>query len=116
MVFEKPKNQNSMDNAGGMRAPSTGVGHPVVGSLGYLAPRVASAIAAPASGRGGQNLDAAFILADGGPRGYADPSFDAHLLPIGQWASAVREEWLSERSLQEILSTVVTNIDKVRNA
>ena len=29
--------------------------------------RVAAAIAAPASGTGGQNLDAAFTVADGGP-------------------------------------------------
>ena len=48
-----------------------------------------AAIAAPASGTGGQNLYAALIVADEGPSGRADPAFDAHLLPIGEWAAAV---------------------------
>ena len=51
-----------------------------------------AAIAAPASGAGGQKLDAALIVADGGPSGMADPAFDAHLLPIGEWATDVWEE------------------------
>ena len=77
--------------------------------------RAASAIAAPASGRGGQNFDAAFILVDAGPRGYADPAFDAHLLPIGQWASAVWGEWLPVRLMQKILTAAVAKIDKASN-
>lgn len=77
--------------------------------------RVAAAIAAPASGRGGQNLDAAVVLAEGGPKGYADPAFDAHLLSIGQWASAVWEEWMPGRSLQKIVSAGATQINKARN-
>lgn len=42
--------------------------------------RVAAAISSPATRRGGQNLDAALIVADGGPSGCADPALDAHLL------------------------------------
>ena len=53
---------------------------------------IASAIAAPVSGTRGQNLDAALIVADGGPSGMADPTFDARLLPTGEWATAVWEE------------------------
>ena len=45
---------------------------------------VAAAIASPASATGGQNIDAALILADGGPCGLAAPAFDAHILPIGE--------------------------------
>ena len=56
--------------------------------------RIAAAIAAPASGTGGQNLDAALIVADGGLSGMADPAFDVHPLPIGEWATAVWEERL----------------------
>ena len=51
--------------------------------------RIAAAIATPTSGTGGQNLDAALVLADGGPSGRADPKCDARLLPIGEWATAV---------------------------
>ena len=51
--------------------------------------RIVAAIAAPASDTGGQNLDVALILADGGPCGMVGLAFDAHLLPIGEWATAV---------------------------
>ena len=73
--------------------------------------RVAATIASP-SGNGGQDLDAALILADGGPKGYADPAFDAHVLPIGQWATAVWEDWLPRTSLQKSVSTAATNIER----
>ena len=51
--------------------------------------RVAVAACSPASGRGGEQIDLALMVADGGPRGSADPAFAAHLLPIGEWAAAV---------------------------
>lgn len=66
--------------------------------------RVAAAIAAPASGTGGQNLDAALIFADGGPSAMADPAFDAHLLPIGAWATAVWGERLPRESLHRMVA------------
>ena len=51
--------------------------------------RAVAAVAAPASGCGGQNLDAALLVADGGPRSHVDPAYDAHPLSIGEWATAV---------------------------
>ena len=53
--------------------------------------RTAAVIAAPESGVGGQNLDLALMLADGNARAGADPAFDAHPMPIGDWATAVWE-------------------------
>ena len=49
----------------------------------------AGAMAAPGEGAGGQNLDLALTLADGSATGRADPAYDAHMLPIGEWALAV---------------------------
>ena len=42
-------------------------------------------------------------IADGSAKGQADPAFDAHMLPIGEWANAVWEEWLPERSLERLI-------------
>ena len=33
----------------------------------------------------------------------ADPAFDAHLPPIGDWANAVWEEWVPEASLYRLV-------------
>ena len=74
--------------------------------------RVAVAIASPASGAGGQNLDAALIVADGGPSGCADPAFDAHLLPIGEWAAAVWSERLPLESLHRMVTKCKRQIAK----
>ena len=48
-----------------------------------------AAQAAPGAGIHGQNLDVALMLLDGAPKGRADPAFEAHGAPIGQWAMAV---------------------------
>ena len=45
--------------------------------------RAVAAVVAPASGCGGQNLDAALLVADGGPRSCVDPAYDAYVLSIG---------------------------------
>ena len=45
--------------------------------------RTAATIAAPESGKGGQDLDLALTLADENARAGADPAFDAHIMPIG---------------------------------
>ena len=37
--------------------------------------RAAAVAASPASGSGGRKMDTAFMIADGGPRGRADPAF-----------------------------------------
>ena len=61
--------------------------------------RTVAVVTSPASGACGQNLDTALMIADGGPRGRADPAYDAHDLPIGQWSMAVWEGWLPKHSL-----------------
>ena len=45
--------------------------------------RTTGTASSTAGGPGGQNLDIQLMMADGGPRGKADPAFDAHELPIG---------------------------------
>ena len=45
--------------------------------------------AGPASGPIGQEVDAALILVDGGPKGMADPAFPAQMAGTGHWAMAV---------------------------
>ena len=77
--------------------------------------RVAAAVSSPASGTGGRNLDAALIDADGGPTGCADPAFDAHLLPIGEWAAAVWNERLPLESMHRMVKTGKRQIAKARN-
>ncbi len=67
--------------------------------------RVAGAASAPAAGACGQNLDAALMIADGGVKGRADPAFDAHDLPIGQWAEAVWLQWLPMPSLLVLVAS-----------
>ena len=61
--------------------------------------RTAAVIAAPESGSGGQNLDLSLILADENARAGADPAFDAHTMPIGDWATAVWVAWMPERAM-----------------
>ena len=51
--------------------------------------RTDAVIAAPESGVRGQNLDLALMLADENARAGADLAFDAHLMPIGDCATAV---------------------------
>lgn len=64
--------------------------------------RLATAIVAPASGCGGQNLDIALMLADEHAKAGADPAFDAHLMPIGDWATAVWENWPPAEVLERV--------------
>ena len=42
----------------------------------------------------------AMILADGGPKGMADPAFPAHIATMGHWSMAIWERWLPRRHLQ----------------
>lgn len=66
----------------------------VASSLLHCQRRCAAAVAAPANGLAGQELDVALILADGGPKGKADPAFPAHIATICPWAMAVFEQWM----------------------
>ena len=61
--------------------------------------RAVAAAVSPKNGTGGQQLDIALMVADGGPKGKADLAFDAHTLPIGEWARAVWEERLPRPAL-----------------
>ena len=76
--------------------------------------RTAGAISAPASGRGGQNLDVALMLADEDARAGADPAFDAHLMPIGDWATAVWEGWMPER-MERLTAVAKKKLKKAKN-
>ena len=77
--------------------------------------RAAAVACAPASGTGGQNLDLALILADGGPRSMADPAFAAHLQPIGEWVAAVWEKWMPEAALERMVIDAKRRIAKARS-
>ena len=59
-----------------------------------------AAVTAPGFGSSGQNMDIALIFADGKAGGKADPAYDAHTMPIGQWAMAVWEH-LGERKVAQ---------------
>ena len=75
----------------------------------------AAAAAAPGAGTGGQNLDLALLMADGSKTGRADPAYDAHALPIGEWAMAIWECWLPIRSLQRIVDDAVNRLNGAKN-
>ena len=77
--------------------------------------RAVAAVAAPASGCGGQNLDAALLVADGGPRSQVDPAYDAHVLSIGEWATAVWEGWAKRCSLNAMVSKANRKQDEAKS-
>ena len=76
--------------------------------------RTAAAAAAPGAGTGGQNLDLALLIADGNGSGRADPAFDAHMIPIGEWAMAVWEEWLPTASLQRLVDDATLRLEHAK--
>ena len=45
-------------------------------------------------------MDHALTLADENAKAGADPAFDAHIMPIGDWATAVWEAWMPERAME----------------
>ena len=87
-------------------------GQAILGVSNSLQRRTAAAIAAPESGSGGENLDLA-TLADENARAGADPAFDAHIIPIGDWATAVWEAWMPERAMERLAAKAK---NKLRNA
>ena len=50
----------------------------------------------------GQHLDLALTLADENAKAGADPAFDAHLMPIGDWPTAVWESLMLERAMERL--------------
>ena len=73
-----------------------------------------AAAVAPKNGTGGQQIDIALMLADGGPKGRADPAFDAHTLPIGEWARAVWEERLPRLALMALAAQAMLQLAKAK--
>ena len=54
----------------------------------------------------------ALVIADGGPNGRADPAYDAHSLPLGEWAMAVWENWKPISSMQLVIDDAKQRIEK----
>ena len=54
--------------------------------------RAIASATSPTSGFGGQELDAAMMIADGSAKGMADPVCVAHFGPMWHWAMAVWNE------------------------
>ena len=81
----------------------------------YTQRKIAAVIAAPASGTCGQNMDIALMLADESNTGRADPAYDAHMLPIGEWALAVGEGWRKLDSIMGMVGRACTRLRKVKN-
>lgn len=77
--------------------------------------RTAAVIAAPESGIGGQDLDLALTLADENAKAGADPAFDAHNMPIGDWATAVWEAWMPERAMERLVAKAKMKLKKTKN-
>jgi hypothetical protein len=74
-----------------------------------------AAVTAPGHGTGGQNLDLALMLADGKAGGRADPAYDAHAGPIGQWAMAVWEAWEHTCNLNRMINYAKTSLEEAAN-
>ena len=74
--------------------------------------QVASAIAAPGAGAGGQNMDIALMFVDGDAKGKADPAFDAHMMPIGEWALACWENWATDGAMETIVKAAKAMVAK----
>ena len=70
--------------------------------------------AATVTSMGGGDLDITLMLADGGPRGRADPAFAAHTEPIGHWAMAVWEAWMPRRGLTRLASAAARRLSESR--
>ena len=77
--------------------------------------RTAAVISAPGAGSVGQNLDLALILAGENARSGADPAFDAHTMPIGDWATAVWESWMPERTMERLTIITKKKLKKAKN-
>ena len=60
-------------------------------------------------------MDIALIFADGGPKGKADPAFDAHMMPIGEWALACWENWATEVAMEAIIKVALAMVAKGKN-
>ena len=60
-------------------------------------------------------MDLALTLADENAKAGADPAFDAHLMPIGDWAASVWESWMPERAMERLAAKVKQKLRKAKN-
>ena len=60
-------------------------------------------------------MDLALMLADENARSGADPAFDAHLMPIGDWATAAWEGWEPERAMERLVAKAKQRQRKAKN-
>ena len=54
-------------------------------------------------------------FADENARAGADPAFDAHIMPIGDWATAVWEQWMPERAMERLAAKAKQKLKKAKN-
>ena len=52
------------------------------------------------------------MVADENAKAGAGPAFDAHLIPIGDWATAVWEKWMHEGALERVTTAAKRKIKK----
>ena len=60
-------------------------------------------------------MDLVLVVADGSKKGKADLAYDAHSLPIGEWAMAVWERWTPIVSMQRVINDAVERTIRVTN-
>ena len=71
-----------------------------------------SAVAMASVSSGSSDVDWALVIADGSLKGKADPAFQAHTSPIGKWAEAVWESWLSRPALERLAAAAKEKVAK----
>lgn len=65
--------------------------------------RAAATAAAGMHGALGKCVDLALVMADASDKGCADPAYDAHCMPIKQYAQAVWHSWLPHNALERMV-------------
>ena len=55
------------------------------------------------------------MMFDGGPKGRADPAYDAHMLPIGEWALALWEGWTTEAAMNRLIADAKERLGRARS-
>ena len=70
----------------------------------------AAAAGAPVDGRGGQELNLALIVADGSPKGKADPAVTGNTDVLHHWALAIWNNWIPRHLLQLSLTDAMARL------
>jgi hypothetical protein len=55
------------------------------------------------------------IIADDNARAGADPAFDARMMPVGDWATAVWEGWMPERAMERLTAAAKKKLRNAKN-